>query len=345
MLSFNLHYQREDFELSVKALSLPLLTGVFGPSGIGKTSLMRLLSGLDHPQTGDIKYLEQVWFDSNSSLASYQRPIAFVTQGSFLFPHLTVAKNIKLSQRVSASDLAYLVQSFGVNNLLNKNAQQLSGGQAQRVALVRALATKPKVLLLDEAFSALDRKAATNLLKILKKWLKQHGICSLLISHNPEDLVFFSDKVLLMEDSKTLTLGNSLELINQYNGKAKLAIVLSVERSERLADEGWRWFKLGEQYILAESPEVLDEGVHLVSISPSNIVLSKQFIESCSAQNQWQAEVLSVNSLEGTYYVEVSLEGVAFKVPISPQAQQALALKMGEQIFLMHKAVKLHNQF
>jgi molybdate transport system ATP-binding protein len=345
VLSFNLHYQREDFTLNVKPLSLPLLTGVFGPSGIGKTSLLRLLAGLETPLSGSIQFHQQVWFDDKTHLASFQRPLAFVTQGSHLFPHLSVAQNIKLSQRLDDQGLASLIESFGIKELLNKNAQDLSGGQAQRVALVRALATEPKVLLLDEAFSALDRQAATHLLKVLKKWLNEHAIYTLLISHNPEDLVFFSDKVLLIEDSQKLELGNSLELINQYNGKSKQAMVLSVELSDRQADKGWRWFKFGEQYLLAESPEALDEGVHLVSISPSNIVLSKHFVEHCSAQNQWKAEVLSVNHLAGTCYVAVSLEGEVVKVPISPQAQQALALKTDDSVFLMHKAVKLHNQF
>ncbi|WP_411991283.1 ATP-binding cassette domain-containing protein [Agarivorans sp. DSG3-1] len=345
MLSFNLEYLRDNFSLKIEPTQLPLLCGVFGPSGVGKTTLLRVLAGLEPPRNGDIFFASQTWFNRNTNLSSHQRPLAFVTQGSYLFHHLSVKQNIQLSSRINAADLDYLLKLFDLEPLLDKKADQLSGGQAQRVALVRALATKPKLLLLDEPLSAIDRGSATKLLKGLKAWLIKHNIASLMVSHNPEDLIFFSDKVLLVEPNKTCELGDSLQLINRFNDQHKQTLVLKVALAERKADLGWRWFKFGEQYLLAESANDLSEDTHLVGFKPSNIVIAKSFVENCSAQNQWLAKVLAITVTELSCLIEVELEGLTFSVPISPSAQQALSLQVNQSVYLLHKAVKLHNQF
>ncbi|MGY5449487.1 ATP-binding cassette domain-containing protein [Agarivorans sp. MS3-6] len=345
MLSFSLVYRREDFLLETSKLDLPSLTGVFGASGVGKTTLLRILSGLESPSRGEIQFNGQSWLNASCNIPPHRRPIAFVTQGSHLFPHLSVKANIKLVQRVNNEELLQLINLFELVPLLDKKATQLSGGQAQRVALVRALASQPKLLLLDEVFSALDRSSAIALLKGLKRWLTARHIDCLMISHNPEDLVYFSDKVLLLTADKPVALGDSLQMINRYNDQQQQALVIKVVQSDRKADRGWRWFKFGQQYLLAESDQLLDQSFHLVSFKPKNLVISSHFVENCSAQNQWQAKVVGLSQRANECLIEVDLEGLVFSVPISPRAQQTLCLAKDQMVFLLHKAVKLHNQF
>ncbi|MEL6851681.1 MAG: ATP-binding cassette domain-containing protein, partial [Bacteroidota bacterium] len=134
--------------------------GIYGPSGAGKTSFLRMLAGLVRPSAGFLKVEEETWFeaDRNTHLSPQKRSIGFCFQHPTLFPHLTVRQNLRfgLDKAQSPTIVEELLEVVELQQLADQKPHSLSGGQAQRVALARALVRKPRLLLLDEPLAALD---------------------------------------------------------------------------------------------------------------------------------------------------------------------------------------------
>ncbi|MGC9109850.1 MAG: ABC transporter ATP-binding protein [Caldimicrobium sp.] len=179
---------REDFDLKV---SLEIEKGeflvIFGPSGSGKTTLLRMLAGLETPDEGYLEVEGKVWIDTNRkiNLPPQKREIGFVFQDYALFPNMTVFENIAYGMKKKDSKkIKELLRIAGLEKLSETKPATLSGGQKQRVALLRALAREPRLLLLDEPFSALDPQTAAPLREEIKKLQKQDGITTIMVSHN-----------------------------------------------------------------------------------------------------------------------------------------------------------------
>ena len=163
MLRFNLNktHTNSTFELDVTfELEKGDFLAIYGQSGAGKTTILRLIAGLDTMQNGSLKNGTTIWFDSskNINLKPQQRSIGFVFQDNSLFPNMSVLENLEfaLKKGQSKSIIDELISSFGITDLVNRNITSLSGGQQQKVALARAIVQKPTVLLLDEPLSAID---------------------------------------------------------------------------------------------------------------------------------------------------------------------------------------------
>ena len=194
---------------AVDGVSLEIEQGQFfsllGPSGCGKTTLLRLIAGFEVPNSGDIlidnKSMEGV--DPNL------RPTNMVFQNYAIFPHLNVEQNVayglrkkKLTNSERASMINQALDLVGLSGLNERSSNALSGGQKQRVALARALILKPKVLLLDEPLSALDKKLREQMQSELRHLQKAVGITFILVTHDQEEALTMSDKVAVMFDGK-----------------------------------------------------------------------------------------------------------------------------------------------
>jgi ABC-type sulfate/molybdate transport systems ATPase subunit len=214
MLEFALDVRRGHFSLRAEGRFDAAWTVIFGPSGAGKSTLLRLLAGLDRPDRGSITLNGDKLTDTDTHL--YRRPgqrgIALVAQQSALFPHLSVASNIaygmtglERSQRADrVADLLALVEA---KDLMQRRPRELSGGEAQRVALARALAVSPRLLLLDEPFSALDGVASDALLMRLQTWLDEHHVQTVLVTHDATDAYASDAEVVLLRDGTIAALG------------------------------------------------------------------------------------------------------------------------------------------
>ncbi len=140
------------------------ILAVVGPSGAGKTTLLRAIAGLEQPDKGCIVFNDTAWFDSSKgvNLPPQKRKVGYVSQGYGLFPHLTVRKNIGFAAR-KADKVAQLMDLFSITDLADSRPNEISGGERQRAALAQALAAEPRIMLLDEPFSALDYKTRQKL--------------------------------------------------------------------------------------------------------------------------------------------------------------------------------------
>ena len=183
------------------------LTCVFGKSGIGKTTMLRMLAGLELPQRGCIRIGEKVVYDSGRkiNLSPRNRQLGFMFQDYALFPNMTVEQNILFAQEKNGnSDFAdNLMEIFGITLLRKRRPHKLSGGQKQRVALARALASKPKVLLLDEPLSALDEDMRHSLQDEIMRINKLFSMTILLVSHDRKEIQRMATHVIYIENFTT----------------------------------------------------------------------------------------------------------------------------------------------
>lgn len=192
------------------------LVTLYGPSGAGKTSIIRMIAGLMKPDQGSIIVNGETWFDSQQKafLKTQDRSIGMVFQEYSLFPNMTVFGNLKFALPKGASEdsIEEILETIGLINLRDKKPNLLSGGQKQRVALARALIRKPSILLLDEPLSALDTAMRTKLQDDILAFHKRFGLTTILVSHDYHEVRKMSDRVLLIENGKIAEEGKVEEI-------------------------------------------------------------------------------------------------------------------------------------
>ncbi len=225
MLEFALDARRGSFHLQVECVFASDWTVVFGPSGAGKSTLLRLLAGLDLPSI-DRPTHSRIALDRRAltdtatrlHLAPGHRHTALVAQQPALFPHLSVAANVayglrSLDRTARAARVEAMLALVGATDLAARRPQDLSGGEAQRVALARALAPAPRLLLLDEPFSALDGLASDALLERLQLWLKENRVQAVMATHDATDALAMRAEVLLLREGRLKALGPAAEVL------------------------------------------------------------------------------------------------------------------------------------
>jgi molybdate transport system ATP-binding protein len=212
LLEIDIALARRSFELRV-ALNLGAETiALVGPSGAGKTSLLRAVSGLERPQAGRITLGDELWFDAGRKihLSAELRRVGYLPQDYALFPHLTVAANVRFAGKRDRPDL---LERFGIGSLAGARPRQLSGGERQRAALARAVAREPRVLLLDEPFGALDAITRSQVRDELAGILPELGIPTLLVTHAFDDATVLAQRVGVIDQGRLVQLGTAAELL------------------------------------------------------------------------------------------------------------------------------------
>lgn len=225
MLELALDARRGAFHLQVECRLEADWTVIFGPSGAGKTTLLRLVAGLDYPRqdapvSGRVVLDRQVIADTNQRLwiAPGRRRSGLVAQQPALFPHLSAAANIAyglrhLERAGRARRVEEMLELVDATELASRRPQELSGGQAQRVALARTLAPQPRLLLLDEPFSALDGTASDALLERLWEWVRANGVQTVLATHDVSDALAIGAEVLLLREGRQVAQGAAADVL------------------------------------------------------------------------------------------------------------------------------------
>ncbi len=220
------------FELDTSAGERLVL---FGPSGAGKTTILRCLAGLERPDAGRINLGAEVWFDAATgrSLPPQRRRVGYLPQGLALFPHLDVAGNVAfgavgLEGRERARRVAELLERFELRGLERRRPAELSGGQRQRVALARALAASPRLLLLDEPLSALDAPTRERLRLELRDLLAASGVSAIIVTHDRTEALVLGQRVAVLVGGALRQIGPTLEVFDRP-ADAAVAQVTGVE--------------------------------------------------------------------------------------------------------------------
>ena len=217
------------------------LVTLYGASGAGKTSSLRMLAGLMRPDSGRIVVGGTPWFDSAAkiNLRPQQRNLGFVFQDYALFPHMTVRENLEFGAGAGSDKkrVSHLIEMVALGDLQHRKPDTLSGGQKQRVALARALAGKPEILLLDDPLSALDVGIRTKLQDDILALHREFGLTTLLISHDLGEIHKLSDRVVMLEQGRVAREGTpeALFLSDRISGKYRFpGQVLRIEAAEVL---------------------------------------------------------------------------------------------------------------
>ena len=261
----------QDFSLEVGDGEL---VSLLGPSGCGKTTVLRSIAGFERPDAGWIRVDGEVL----NNVPPERRGIGMVFQTYALFPHMTVAENIafplmirgrpKTEQEQTVREMVALVHLEGAEN---RYPHQLSGGQRQRVALARALAMRPRVLLLDEPLSALDAKIREELRGEIRRIQKTLGTTTLYVTHDQEEALVLSDRVVVMNTGRIEQVGTPLEIYNTPRTPfvASFVGMMNLLPGQMVTENVFRWkehhFSLhpeirlqpGEETYLALRPERL----------------------------------------------------------------------------------------
>jgi molybdate transport system ATP-binding protein len=212
---------------------------LFGPSGAGKTSVLRMVAGLMEPDEGRIVVDGEPWFDSTThvSLPPNRRLAGLVFQDYALFPHMTVRQNLEyaLPRGGISKEVSELLHLAGLDDLADRLPHSLSGGQKQRVALARALARKPRLLLLDEPLSALDPAMRSRLQDVVLDFHRQLGVTTILVSHTPAEIFKLSQRVYMLDGGRITRVGLPGEVFigKKTSGKFKFeGEILAIERDD-----------------------------------------------------------------------------------------------------------------
>ena len=191
------------------------IVSILGPSGCGKTTLLNLILGLTDIDSGKIIFNEK----DITNVSMEKRGFNIVFQDYALFPNLDVYKNIiyglKNSPKISTKEeVEELINMLGLKPHLNKKIEQLSGGQKQRVALARTMVMKPKILLLDEPLSALDGVIKESIKSKIKQIAREYNLTTIIVTHDPEEALTLSDKVLILNEGKIAQFGTPNEIVS-----------------------------------------------------------------------------------------------------------------------------------
>lgn len=235
---FHLH---TDFQLHTAR------TVLFGPSGSGKSSLLRLIAGLLEPDAGTVEILgTTVWHRVPGHSAQFHIPaekrrVGLVMQAPAVFPHLTAMRNVAfplraMERQAREEESLKLLRMVEAEALANHWPRELSGGQLQRIAMARALASKPAILLLDEPFAALDARSRQRLSSRVLEWARERHVPALIVTHNLEEAFSAGDEVLAMKEGAIVAQGPPEEVLAEDRNRLLQILRADNEMEGREAD-------------------------------------------------------------------------------------------------------------
>jgi molybdate transport system ATP-binding protein len=343
-LDLDIHVRREHFSLEVQVSAPAGVTVIFGPSGCGKTTLLRAVAGLEPVDHGKIV------IDGSDMTAqpAHRRAVGYLFQEPRLLPHLNVLGNLKFAQRmgrqVRGQSFDEVIALLELDPLLGRAPFALSGGEAQRVALGRALLSAPKCLCLDEPLSALDQGLKHRILPYLERLRAHTYIPILYVTHDATEMARLADHIVLMQAGRSVLSGPAEAILSNPAAVPYLGVraagtvisgqVMAPDPTTGLAVIGFN----GGQLILPELSQAKGHNIR-IRIPAQDIVLARERPRGLSALNVFEGTITQLHSGQGPgVMVQFKTGDTLFLARVTQYSAQKLELAVGQTIFAIVKA-------
>jgi molybdopterin-binding protein len=316
---------------------------ILGPTGAGKTVLLESIAGLYPIKSGEI------WLRGKevTRVEPEKRRISIVYQDHVLFPHLSVKANLIFGLRMHKTGadaekdrLSWVAELLGIGNLLHRRPDTLSGGEKQKVALGRAIITKPELLLVDEPLSALDPETRESVQKELRQLHKALGITILHVTHDFEEAIALGNRIAVIGEGHLMQVGTPEEVFRHPNSEfvARFAMTrnIFVGRAERKPSGDTIFQVDSAEFIIAADAD----GTHHASIRPEDILISTEPIHS-SARNCFPGTITNVVDKGSTLYITVSIPP-ELSCLVTRHSFQDMELGEGKRVYITFKASSIH---
>jgi len=332
------------------------VTALFGPSGCGKTTCLRAIAGLERAKPGHVVVNGEVWQDDAQQIwrTTHERGLGYVFQEASLFDHLSVRGNIDYGlQRTPATRrkvaLEQAVELLGIAHLMDRKPQALSGGERQRVAMARALATSPRLLLMDEPLAALDAQRKAEVLPYLERLHRTLDIPMLYVSHAIDEVARLAGHMVLMREGRMLAQGPTDELIVRLDlplahGDAAATVitgtVLRHDAHDHITTVG---FHGGQLLLVSPTPRAPGEPLRL-RVQARDVSLALAAPHDTSILNVLPATVVALaEDSPGQLMVALDAGATRLLARVTQRSAQALGLTPGQPLFAQVKGIAIVN--
>ncbi len=333
------------------------ITAIFGPSGSGKTTLLRCLAGLERVPNGFMQFGTDVWQDEKIGLCLplYKRPIGYVFQEPRLFPHYNVRANLlygynRVPSEARRIDIEQVVDILGIDHLLERRIQKLSGGEQQRVAIGRALLTSPKLLLLDEPLASLDIQRKQELLPFIRRLHEELRIPVMYVSHAIAEILQLADRVVLLKEGKIAAAGALNEMFTSLQfrghfGAHRIGAILDARVAAHETQYGLTQLEFNGQSLFVPLQSVSVGQVMRVHILSSDVsVVIGRTDCPTSVLNILEATIVEIQAIDQSS-VDVLLDiGAPLVASITRKSLVILGLKPGQRVLAHIKAIALNEE-
>lgn len=358
-LAVDIQLPLDHFALRVAFETTHRVTGVFGASGSGKTSLLEAIAGLRRGTKGHIRFAQTTWLDTATKVAlpPEKRGVGYVPQDSLLFPNQRVRQNLQAGRKRAIqhqhdfdATFAHVTDVLDIAHLLDRPVTTLSGGERQRVALGRALCSGPQLLLLDEPLASLDVGLRRKVLPFLHRVRAQFDVPMFLVSHNPVEVQALCDDLIVLRDGQIIARGAPRHVLTQPDvfpmaEHEGFENVLPARILESQAETSVLTLHDQEPNPVLLAPRSHQPvGSHvLVSIAANEIILATNEPRGLSARNILPARVASISKLGSSCLVHARLGDAIppLVAEVTAQAVNALELAAGTPVFLIFKTRSL----
>ena len=341
-----------DFELDVdQEIVLDGITGLFGPSGGGKSTLLRVIAGLERSASGKVSFDGEIWQDSTSSqfLAPHRRPVGYVFQNARLFTHLSVEGNLRFAAKRSSNgkSITYdeVVSAFDLQTLLRRDTEALSGGERQRVAIARTILTRPRLLLLDEPLAALDAGRKGEIVPYLETLMSRFAIPTIYVSHAVDEVARLADRVVVLDEGRIRASGATRQILNQLELQSPASLfdavtILDTTVVEHLPELDLTRLDLRGQTIVVPVRKNLTPGDNVrLYIRAGDIAIATQKPEGISFRNILSGNISGIDEGADSAFATVSIDiaGESLRAELTRHAIRDLGLANGVPVFALLK--------